>query len=60
MTDIVSERQRRVDLWYALAQQDLNDIEPQRLRDLGIYGGAQGIWVDTSPTLRTLILDQTA
>jgi hypothetical protein len=40
MTDIASERQRRVDLWHALAQQDLDDIEPQRLRDLGVYGGA--------------------
>jgi hypothetical protein len=45
VTDIVSERQRRVDLWYAVAQQDLSDIELQRLRELGIYGGAQGIWV---------------
>ena len=50
MTDIVSERQRRVDLWYTLAQQDLNDIEPQRLRELGIYAGAQGIWVDKTHT----------
>jgi putative restriction endonuclease len=50
MTDIASERQRRVDLWHALAQQDLDDIEPQRLRDLGVYGGAQGIWVDKTHT----------
>jgi putative restriction endonuclease len=50
MTDIASERQRRQDLWYALAQRDLNDTEPQRLRELGIYGGAQGIWVDKSHT----------
>ena len=27
-------------------EQDLNGIQPQRLHELGIYGGAQGIWVD--------------
>jgi putative restriction endonuclease len=47
MSDVETERQRRLHLWHQIAQeQDLNSIEPQRLRELGIYGGAQGIWVD--------------
>ena len=47
MSDVETERQRRLSLWHQIAQeQDLNSIEPQRLRELGIYGGAQGIWVD--------------
>ena len=47
MSDVETERQRRLHLWHQIAQeQDLKSIEPQRLRELGIYGGAQGIWVD--------------
>jgi putative restriction endonuclease len=47
MNDLETERQRRLQLWHQIAQeQDLNSVEPQRLRALGIYGGAQGIWVD--------------
>jgi putative restriction endonuclease len=47
MSGVEAERERRLHLWHQIAQeQDLNSIEPQRLRDLGIYGGAQGIWVD--------------
>jgi len=29
-----------------------DSVEPQRLRQLGIYGGAQGIWVDKRRTSR--------
>ena len=50
MTDVASERQRRLDLSHKLAPQNLDDVEPQLLRQLGIYGGAQGIWVDKTHT----------
>ena len=47
---VASERQRRLDLWHKLSAHNLDDIEPQLLRQLGIYGGAQGIWVDKAHT----------
>lgn len=47
---IASERARRSSLWDALASVDKGDIPPQQLREFGIYGGAQGIWVDKSNT----------
>jgi hypothetical protein len=50
MTDVNAERQRRLSLWHDLSREDLGNILPQRLRDLGIYGGAQGIWVDKART----------
>jgi putative restriction endonuclease len=50
MTDIKSERERRLALWQMIAKEDLHNIKPQRLRELGIYGGAQGIWVDKTHT----------
>jgi putative restriction endonuclease len=50
MTDAISERDRRLSLWHSLSNERSDDIEPQRLRDLGIYGGAQGIWVDKAHT----------
>ena len=50
MTDAISERDRRLSLWHSLSNERLDDVEPQRLRDLGIYGGAQGIWVDKAHT----------
>src|ERR1700678_4528515 len=50
MPDVNSERKRRLNLWHEIAKEDLNDIEPKRLRYLGIYGGAQGIWVDKTHT----------
>ena len=28
----------------------MGDIEPSQLREVGIYGGAQGIWVDKAHT----------
>ena len=50
MIDAISERDRRLSLWHSLSKEPLDDIQPQRLRDLGIYGGAQGIWVDKTHT----------
>ena len=46
MVDVASEIARRLDLWNTISDQRLDDLEPKRLRDLGIYAGAQGIWVD--------------
>ncbi len=47
MSDVETERQCRRSLWHQIAlEQDLKSVEPHRLRELGIYGGAQGIWVD--------------
>lgn len=41
------ERAHRLGLWAALiAEGETRGVAPRRLRELGIYGGAQGIWVD--------------
>lgn len=48
--DIASETARRTELWQKVSEEGVDDIEPSRLRDLGIYGGAQGIWVDKAHT----------
>jgi putative restriction endonuclease len=48
--DVKSEIARRLELWRTISLDDLDDLEPSRLRDLGIYGGAQGIWVDKAHT----------
>jgi len=50
MVDVASETSRRLTLWNTISKEQLDDIEPARLRDLGIYGGAQGIWVDKALT----------
>jgi putative restriction endonuclease len=50
VTDVSSERDRRFGLWRSLSAEQLDDLEPRRLRELGIYGGAQGIWVDKAHT----------
>jgi hypothetical protein len=42
MTDVASETNRRLELWVALSKERLDNIEPARLRDLGVYGGAHG------------------
>ena len=47
---ISEEIQRRFTLWATLKDEGLDDLEPQLLRDLRIYGGAQGVWVDKSQT----------
>jgi putative restriction endonuclease len=50
MIDVISEKNRRLNLWHSLSNENLNNIDPQKLRDLSIYGGAQGIWVDKAHT----------
>lgn len=45
-----AERDRRLGLWRELSQQDCLALEPSRLRDLDIYGGAAGIWRDKTRT----------
>ena len=46
----MDERQHRLRLWAELNQHDASDLEPRLLRGLGVYGGAQGIWVDKART----------
>jgi putative restriction endonuclease len=50
LPDVASEKDRRLTLWRTLISEDIDDIQPKRLRDLRIYGGAQGIWVDKTQT----------
>jgi hypothetical protein len=47
-----AERTHRLTLWHTLASSEpvARKIEPARLRALGVYGGAQGIWVDAVRT----------
>lgn len=45
------ERAWRLALWDHLkGTNNLEQVPPQTLRDLGVYGGGQGIWVDTRRT----------
>jgi putative restriction endonuclease len=51
---VEAEFQRRLSMWDSIkAQGDLSKVLPQFLRDLGAYGGAQGIWVNTAKTVST-------
>jgi putative restriction endonuclease len=51
MPTVVEERARREAMWASVqAAGDLSRLPPQLLRELGVYGGAQGIWVDTERT----------
>jgi hypothetical protein len=50
MVDVISERDRRLSLWHSISNEDLENIAPNQLRNIGIYGGAQGIWVDKTHT----------
>jgi hypothetical protein len=43
MIDLISEKDRRLNLWHTISKERLDDLEPGRLQELGIYGGAQGI-----------------
>lgn len=46
-----NERQRRKEMWEMLiAQSGPTNVSPHLLRELRIYGGAQGIWVDKERT----------
>jgi hypothetical protein len=48
---VEAERTRRTDMWRALlAAGGPNSVSSSLLRELGIYGGAQGIWVDKLST----------
>ena len=47
MTPHAEERQRREDAWRkVLAESPEAILSAKRVRDLGLYGAAQGIWVD--------------
>jgi putative restriction endonuclease len=48
--DVEAERTLREELWDVLKKEDQSELAPQRLRELGAYGGAQGIWVDKART----------
>ena len=50
MIDLISEKDRRLRIWHSISNEDLDNFEPKQLRNLGIYGGAQGIWVDKTHT----------
>lgn len=44
---VAKELDYRKRMWATLLEKDeSNVVEPQLLRELGIYGGAQGVWVD--------------
>lgn len=44
------EREHRLGLWRELRAVDPDNLSASTLRDLGVYGGAQGIWVDKART----------
>lgn len=49
--DVEQERERRREMWSELSQgTGPTGVTPRTLRKLGIYGGAQGIWVDQART----------
>jgi putative restriction endonuclease len=48
--DVKSEIARRLELWRTISHENSDELEPGRLRDLVIYGGAQGIWVNKAYT----------
>ena len=49
-TAIEVERTRRLELMNALSQANTASLQPRQLRDLRVYGGAQGVWVDKALT----------
>jgi putative restriction endonuclease len=51
MPTVEAERARREAMWVSLrAASGPSRLPPRLLRELGVYGGAQGIWVDTGRT----------
>lgn len=50
VADVSAERALRLEIWEQLQAQGIEGVEPARIRELGIYGGAQGIWVDKART----------
>jgi hypothetical protein len=48
ITLITKEIERRQRLFNAISYVDIAiDVKPSQLRDLGIYGGAAGVWVNS-------------
>ena len=47
---VAEELAKRRSIWDQLRRQNVDDVEPSVLRHLGVYGGAQGIWVDKGRT----------
>ncbi len=45
---VEAELERRVNCWASLEGRD--DITPQELKDMGVYGGGRGIWRDKANT----------
>jgi hypothetical protein len=45
-----AERQRRLQFWSEVQALGDQDVEPEWLRERGLYGGAQGIWVNKAAT----------
>ena len=58
---ILDERERRQGLWERIRSTPPSELKASLLRELRVYGGAQGIWVDShvtsnaSPTSPTLL-----
>lgn len=51
VTLIIKEIERRQRLFNAISYVDIAiDVKPSKLRDLGIYGGAAGVWVNSGVT----------
>jgi putative restriction endonuclease len=50
MTSYGDELRRRFATWNEVITMDREDLDPRFLRARGIYGGAQGIWVDKANT----------
>lgn len=51
ITLIIKEIERRQRLFNAISYVDIAiDVQPSKLRDLGIYGGAAGVWVNSDVT----------
>jgi len=48
--NIEKERKRRIDLWDLINEMDTTNLNPGYLRELEIYGGASGIWVNKKGT----------
>jgi hypothetical protein len=44
------ERERRLRLWESIKSIEPDNVSASSLRDLGLYGGAQGTWVDKANT----------
>src|SRR3974377_687790 len=44
------KKERRLSLWGSIKSLGSDDVSAASLRDLGIYGGAQGIWVHKART----------